>query len=107
VREQKNHVGKVMEFKVRILRGSLSEIIGKSEITIRTENDVRVIDVLNLLAEKYGKSFRDYVFRPKTREINSYLIFSINGVNVSSIKGTKTQIEDGNELLILSAAGGG
>jgi len=43
----------------------------------------------------------------KTNEVNSYLLFSLNGVNVSGIKGTETEIEEGSELLILSATGGG
>jgi molybdopterin converting factor small subunit len=96
-----------MKVKVRIFRGPLSEILGTNEINIQTESQVSLIDVLNLLAEKYGNPFRDYVFSPKTGEINSYLIFSVNGINVSSIKGKETQIEDGSELLILSASGGG
>lgn len=96
-----------MKVKVRILRGPLTEIVGKSEISVQSEKKVKVTDVLNLLSKKYGKPFRDYVFNPKTGEVNSYLIFALNGVNVSSIKGTETLIEDGSELLILSATGGG
>ncbi len=96
-----------MEVKIRIFRGPLSEIVGQSEITVKAESHTRIIDILKLLADKYGKSFRDYVFNPKTNEVNSYLLFSLNGVNVSGMKGIETEIEDGNELLILSATGGG
>lgn len=96
-----------MKINVRIMLGPLNEIIGRSEFTIETENQARVIDVLNLLAEKYGKTFRDYVFSPNTGKINSYLIFSINGVNIASLKGIETIISDDDELLILSATGGG
>jgi molybdopterin converting factor small subunit len=92
-----------VKVKVRTLKGALSEILGQSEIVIETKNGARVIDILNLLAEKYGKSFRDYVFNPKTGEINSYLMLAINGVKVDCEK----DVEDGSELLILSATGGG
>lgn len=96
-----------MEVKIRIFRGPLGEIVGQSEITVKAESHARIIDVLKLLADKYGKAFRDYVFNPKTNEVNSYLLFSLNGVNVSGIKGIETEIKDGSELLILSATGGG
>ena len=96
-----------MEVKIRIFRGPLRDIVGQSEITVQAESHARIIDVLRLLADKYGKSFRNYVFNPKTNEVNSYLLFSLNGVNVSGIKGTETEIEDGSKLLILSATGGG
>ena len=96
-----------MKIKIRILRGPLTKIVGKSEFSVQSKKQVRVIDVLRLLAKKYGKPFRDYVFDPKKGVVNSYLMFALNGVNVSCIKGTETQIEDGSELLILSATGGG
>jgi molybdopterin converting factor small subunit len=92
-----------MKVKVRTLKGALSEILGESEIIIQIENQARVIDILSLLAEKYGKSFRDYVFNPKTGEINSYLMLALNGVKVDCEK----DVDDGSELLILSATGGG
>lgn len=96
-----------MEVKIRIFRGPLSEIVGKSEIVVQAEKHAKVIDVLKKLAVEYGKRFNDYVFNPKTNEVNSYLLLSLNGVNVRNIKGTETEVEDGGELLILSATGGG
>jgi molybdopterin converting factor small subunit len=96
-----------MEVKVRVSRGALTEIVGRNNILIQCENPVRVIDVLNMLAEKFGKTFRDYVFDLRTGEVKKYLILALNGVNVSSMKGVETQIEDGSELLVFSATGGG
>jgi molybdopterin converting factor small subunit len=96
-----------MKVKVRIFRGPLSEIVGQSEITVQTENQAKIIDVLKLLVAKYGEPFRDYVFNTRTGEVNSYVMLSLNGVNVSGLKGAETEIEDGSELLILSATGGG
>ena len=93
--------------KVHILRGPLKEIVGNGKISIQTKNNVRVIEVLNLLAEKYGKPFRNFVFNPKTNEINSYLMLALNGVHVNSKNGLETRIENDSELLILSATGGG
>jgi len=93
--------------KVNILRGPLKELVGNGKISIQTKNNVRVIDVLNLLTEKYGKPFRNFVFKPKTNEINSYLMIALNGVHINIKNGLETQIEDDSELLILSATGGG
>lgn len=96
-----------MQIKVRISRGPLVEILGKQEITIESEDQIRVIDVLNILARDYGKSFRDKLFDPETGEIKPYLILALNGVCLNGMKGAETKIEDGSELLILSPTGGG
>lgn len=96
-----------MAIKVRILKGPLSEVIGDSEISIKVENRTRIIDVLELLSKKYGKPFSDFVFNTKTGEVNSYIMFGVNGVNARCMKGIETEIEDGSKLLILSATGGG
>jgi molybdopterin converting factor small subunit len=106
-RDTINPIKMTMNVKVHILRGPLSKIVGKKEVTLQTENHVRVIDVLNLLSERYGKPFRKFVFNPKTSEINSYLILALNGVHIGCMNGIETIIEDGSELLILSATGGG
>jgi len=96
-----------MTIKVRVLKGPLIGIVGESEVSIQYENRARVIDILKLLSKKYGKPFRDFVFSTETGEVNSYIIFGLNGVNVSCLKGIETEIEDDSELLILSATGGG
>jgi hypothetical protein len=96
-----------MEVTIRVSRGALSEIVGRSDVIIKCENPVRVIDVLNILAEKFGKPFRDYVFDAKTGEVKKYLILALNGVSISSMKGIETQIDDRSELLMLTATGGG
>ena len=92
--------------KVHIMRGPLKEIVGNGKISIQTKKNVRVIEVLNLLAEKYGKQFRDFVFNQKN-EINSYLMLALNGVHINNTNGLETRIEHDSELMILSATGGG
>jgi molybdopterin converting factor small subunit len=91
---------------VNILRGPLREIVDKNKIIIQTEKQARVIDILNILSDKYGNSFRNFVF-DKTNKVNSYIVLALNGVNINNINGVETLIEDNSELLILSAIGGG
>jgi len=98
---------RMVKVKVRILRGPLREIIDKGEVSVQSEKHVRVIDVLNLMENKYGKPFRDFVFDPKTNKINSNLMFALNGVHIGCINGIETPIENDSELLILTATGGG
>lgn len=96
-----------MQVKVRVSRGPLVEILGKQEITVECEGQVRVIDVLHILAKDYGKSFIDKVFNPETGEIRPYFVLALNGVGLNGLKATETEIKDGSELLILSPTGGG
>jgi molybdopterin converting factor small subunit len=96
-----------MEVTVKISGGTLAQIIGRGDITVQCEDPIRVIDILNMLEGKFGKPFGDYVFDRKTGKVQKYLILAVNGVNVSSVKGVDTLIEDHGELLIFSATGGG
>lgn len=76
-----------MEVKIRIFRGPLSEIVGQSETTVHAESHAKIIDVLRLLADKYGSPFKDHVFNSKTNDVGSYLLLSLDGVNVRGVKG--------------------
>ena len=96
-----------MQVNVKILQGPLVEVIGKKEITINSEDRVKVIDILNILARDYGKSFRDKVFDSETGRVKPYIMLALNGVHLNGLKGTETEIDDGSELLILSPTGGG
>jgi molybdopterin converting factor small subunit len=96
-----------VQVKVRVSRGPLVEILGKQEIIVEYKGQTKVIDVLRILANDYGKSFKDKVFDPETGEIKPYFVLALNGVGLNGKKGIETEIKDGSELLILSPTGGG
>ena len=97
-----------MKVSVRFFT-NLREITGKKEETLEfsTEEKVTVDKVLGALSNQYGKSFVEYVYDAKTREIRGFLQFLINGKSASSLNGPQTELKDGDVLAILPPVGGG
>ncbi|MEM3550767.1 MAG: ubiquitin-like small modifier protein 1 [Candidatus Bathyarchaeia archaeon] len=97
-----------MKVSVRFFT-TLREIVGKREETLEfSEHEpVNVEKVLNRLVERYGKSFREYVYDGKTGEVKGFLQFLINGRSASTLNGLKTELVDGDVLAIIPPVGGG
>jgi MoaD family protein len=88
---------------------SLREIVGKKEETLRypEAEKVTVDAVLKTLAQRYGKSFVEYVYDEKTGEVKGFLQFLVNGKSASILNGLHTALEDGDVLAVLPPVGGG
>ncbi len=97
-----------MTFQVKIkLFATLREIAGKSEIKIQVEQNTTVMDVIQQLSGQFGNKFRDHIFDKNTKQINSYLLFLINGESVHAKENFKTELKPGDTLAILPPVGGG
>jgi MoaD family protein len=88
---------------------SLREILGKKEETIEFPKAARVTvdNVLEKLKQRYGKSFVEYVYDPKTGEMKGFLQILVNGRSSSTLNGMQTELADGDVLAILPPVGGG
>ena len=88
---------------------SLREITNKKEEILKFSEgaNVTVELVLKTLTQRYGQSFFKYVYNKKTKEVKGFLHFLINGKSASTQNGLKTQLEDGDVLVILPPVGGG
>ncbi len=88
-----------------ILRESTGK---KDELLEFTESDKITVDsTLKFLANKYGKSFAEYVFDPQKGEVRGFLQFFINGQSITALDGLKTELHDGDILAIVPPVGGG
>jgi MoaD family protein len=88
---------------------TLREIVGKREeaLEFSESKPVNIEKVLERLVERYGKSFREYVYEGKTGEVKGFLQFLINGRSASTLNGLKTELADGDVLAIIPPVGGG
>lgn len=87
----------------------LSEVTGKKEEVLKFPKGqtVTVSSVLEILAERYGKGFAEYVYDSNTREVKGFLQFLVNGRSASSFNGLDTRLQDGDVLAIIPPVGGG
>ncbi len=83
------------------------ELANKREDVMDVGEGSTVLDILRLLAERYGVKFRDYVFDPKTDTPRTYLQFLLNGDSISNLNGLSTQLTDSSTLVLIPPVGGG
>ena len=84
----------------------LREIIGKKEENIEFSDLITLKELLNYLSQKYGSQFTDYVYNTENKP-REYLHFLINGKSISTLKGFKTKLKEGDIIAIIPPVGGG
>jgi sulfur-carrier protein len=85
---------------------SLREITGKKTEEIILQDATTVERLLTILAEKYGKNFREYVYT-KNGKVQGFLSFLVNGKNINALEGFETKLKQGDTVAILPPVGGG
>ena len=85
---------------------SLREITGKKADEIQLTDTITVNELLTLLSTKYGKSFREYIYK-KDGKVQGFLSFLVNGKNINVLEGFETKLKQGDTIAILPPVGGG
>ncbi len=84
----------------------LEDITGVNEITLNIEKNSTIKDVLKLLTSEFGKEFKITIFEnPDT--LSKYIIISLNGRDIRSLKNLESSLHDGDEVALLPAIAGG
>ena len=86
-----------------LLHAMFKEIAGKREITHDLNPNTTLQTVLDELAGKYGKDFKQIV-DPKTGQIGVDTLVMLNG---QSLRKTDVQLKDGDVIMISVPIGGG
>ena len=84
----------------------LEDITGVNEITLNIDKNSTIKDVLKLLTSEFGKEFKITIFEnPDT--LSKYIIISLNGKDIRSLKNLESSLHDGDEVALLPAIAGG
>ncbi len=94
-----------MNVKVKFFT-SLREITGKKMDKLQLERIITVEELLTLLSDKYGKSFREYIYNKKG-EVQAFLSILVNGKNINILQEFDTKLQEGDTVAILPPVGGG
>ena len=88
---------------------SLREITEKKEekVELTAMDNVTINKILEMLKDRYGKPFVEYVYSPKTNKVRDFLQFLINGKSISPPNVLMAILKDGDILAILPPVGGG
>lgn len=100
--------GWMVELKIKIQYFAIvREIVGRRQEILDLDPDMTVIDLLELLATRYGEKFRQYIFDPNTRKPKPYLQFLVNEESIAGLEGFSTTLSDNSTFAIIPPVGGG
>ncbi len=91
--------------KVKLIMTSALAMYLSSERELYVEAS-SVRELLNRLSERFGDAFRQRVFNADGN-LKSFVVLYLNGKNIEFAGGLDAKLEDGDEVLILPAIGGG
>ncbi len=97
-----------MAVKVSVrLFTTLRELAGRGEEPVEfSAKNITLKDVLEALATKHGKAFREYLYDEEGK-IREHLQLLVNGKSVGLLEGMKTRLKEGDQVAIVPPVGGG
>ena len=79
----------------------------KSQEEITLAENSSMAELLNKIANIYGKQFKEEVYDPVKKEMKSTFVAMVNGVLMDQLKGTNTPLKNGDNIILMSLMTGG
>lgn len=79
----------------------------KKEEELVAESNSRVIDLLNVLTERYGEPFKKAIYEPEDKDVKPNYIVTVNGYLLNQLQGLDTKLKNGDRVAILPIVSGG
>jgi molybdopterin converting factor small subunit len=94
--------------KIKVHYISLVKTFTKtSEDEFNLSEPATLSDALLIVADKYGKPFTAEVYDPVLQEIKSTFVAMVNGIHMDQLKGIRTTLKDGDNIILMSLVTGG
>lgn len=95
-----------MKVKVEFL-GHVRNLIGNDKEEIEIREGASITDLLMMLSEKYGESFRKAVYEKSSADVKSNYIITVNGYLLNQLQGIETKLKHGDHIILLPIVSGG
>ena len=95
-----------MQVKVHYI-SLVKSYTNKSQEEITLNENATLAQLLDQIAESYGKQFMQEVYDPNKKEMKTTFVAMVNGVLMDQLKGTNTQLKDGDNIILMSLMTGG
>jgi molybdopterin converting factor small subunit len=79
----------------------------KSQDEFTFPNNILLSELLDQIAQSYGKQFSQEVYDPAKKEMKATFVAMINGVLMDQIQGVNTPLKDGDNIILMSLMTGG
>jgi len=95
-----------MKVKVQYL-GFIKNLIKRSEDEFELEEDASLVELLNQIAGIYGKAFKKEVYEPGLKDVKMGFVVTVNGILMGQLQGVGTQLNNGDNIILMSLMSGG
>lgn len=95
-----------MKVKVQYL-GLIKNLIKRSEDEFELGEGASLSELLNKIAGIYGRPFRKEVYEPGLKEIKMGFVVTVNGILMGQLNGVDTQLNNGDNVILMSLMSGG
>ena len=72
-----------------------------------TLNQGDVETLINTIIQHYGEELKEKLIDPETNQLTDRLVMFVNGANVKSLQGPKTELKDDDLIALFPPSGGG
>jgi molybdopterin synthase sulfur carrier subunit len=88
--------------------GYIKQTLGVEQAErVELKDDALVADLLFLLAEKHGESFKKAIYEPSGLDLKSNFILTVNGLLLNQLEGIETKLKDGDRVVLMPIVSGG
>jgi molybdopterin converting factor small subunit len=95
-----------MKVKVQYL-GFIKNLIKRSEDEFELEEGASLVELLNKISSIYGKDFQKEVYEPGLKDVKMGFVITVNGVLMGQLQGVDTQLNSGDNVILMSLMSGG
>jgi len=92
--------------KVQYL-GFIKNLTKRGEDEFELRDNASLSDLLNKIAGVYGRPFVKDVYEPGHKDVKIGFVVTVNGVLTGQLKGINTQLNNGDNVILMSLMTGG
>jgi len=96
----------VISVKVRLI-GIFRVLSGKSETSLELKEPTIVKRAIQKLVEKSSPEFKEALIDPELKDPRPNALILVNGKEISILEGLRTEINKGDEIVIVPVSHGG
>jgi MoaD family protein len=74
---------------------------------IEIPKEASIEDLLVKLAQKYGKTFKNAIYKPGESDLKSNIILTVNGLLLNQLNGIRTKLKNDDKVTLMPIVSGG
>jgi len=87
--------------------GLVRKLINQSEDEFELKEGASLATVLDRIAGLYGRPFKKEFYEPGLKDVKMGFVVTVNGVLMGQLHGVDTQLNDGDNIILMSLMSGG